>query len=180
MLILTISQSYFQIYGAILARSNVDLFLETIPNILVDFSVAAKVVNCFFNSKKMKKLLITLEKDWIKFKSEAEIKILNEHGVRAKKMTLTYFSVICGTITPFMLIPLVPIIYNNFAPVNGTLPKQMLYAQYDYLFNLQVNYYPVLIHSYIATFAFINDIIAIDTMCMFFVQHGCALFSIIG
>lgn len=81
---------------------------------------------------------------------------------------------------PFMVIPLGPIIINTFDLSNETLPRQILYVQYEYLFDLETYYYPVLIHSYFGTCIFINVIVALDSLCMAYVQHAAALFNIIA
>lgn len=80
--------------------------------------------------------------------------------------------------TPFLTIPIVPLIFNIFVSKNNSIQRQHLYAQYEYVF--EKNYYPALIHSYIGSFAFINAVVAIDAMITIYIEHACALFSIIG
>lgn len=82
--------------------------------------------------------------------------------------------------TPFMVIPIVPLVFNIFASDNSSIQRQILFAQYEYLFDTEKYYFPVLLHGYFSTFAFINVVVAIDTMCMVYVEHSCAMFSIIG
>ncbi|XP_044010425.1 odorant receptor 9a-like [Aphidius gifuensis] len=67
---------------------------------------------------------------------------------------------------PFMIIPIAPIMINIFISDNSSLPKQLLFVQYEYLFDIKKYYYPVMLHSYLGTCAFINVIVALDTTCM--------------
>ncbi|XP_044010424.1 odorant receptor 9a-like [Aphidius gifuensis] len=128
----------------------------------------------------MKKLLVLIQNDWIEYKNGPESLILKKYAKFSNKLTLMYFGIIWSTMTPFLTIPLVPLIFNIFVSQNNSIQRQHLYAQYEYVFDSDKNYYPVLIHSYIGSFAFINAVVAIDAMITMYIEHACALFSIIG
>lgn len=85
-----------------------------------------------------------------------------------------------GTMCPFLVVPAVPLIINIFLPANETIPRQMLFVQYEFLFDLQKYYYPVIIHSWIGTCIFMNIVVALDTTCMVYVMHAACLFKCVG
>lgn len=84
-----------------------------------------------------------------------------------------------GAMTPFMIIPVVPIVMNAMGPANGTIEKQLMF-RVDYLLDVEKYYYPLLIHSYFGTLAYITLVIAIDTMLMIYVHHACGSFALLG
>ncbi|THK33087.1 uncharacterized protein LOC107040295 [Diachasma alloeum] len=180
MLFFTSTQAYLQIAGMICARNNIDLFLESIPTVLVDFTCAAKIFNFFYNGDKMKQLLLILEDDWRNVKTYSEAAILNKYSLFARKLTLMYCGALYGTMTPFLLIPLVPIIHNFIATQNDSISKQLMFEQVDYLLDTEKYYYPLFIHGYCGTLAFLTVVVAIDTMFMVYVEHACAIFAVVG
>lgn len=90
-----------------------------------------------------------------------------------------------GTMAPFMLGPLVPIFCRlmpaGFLPENSSivLEKPVLF-HVEYFYDLDKYYYPLVIHSYFGTTAYMTVAVAIDSMFMVYVQHACAIFAIIG
>lgn len=84
-----------------------------------------------------------------------------------------------ASMTPFMVVPIVPIMLNAFEVGNKTYAKQLMF-RVDYLFDAEKYYYPLLIHSYFGTIAYITLIIAVDTILMVFVVHACGSFAVLG
>nr|AXM05178.1 odorant receptor [Campoletis chlorideae] len=173
------TQGYFQIGGMIAAWEDKNVFLESIPPVLVDFVCAAKIANFVINSKKMKELLVTLEKDWQKFKGSKEIEILNQYAKHGRMLTLTYAGCMYGSMVPFLIMPAVPIVMNAIGPENTTYPKQLMF-RVDFLIDVEKYYYPLLIHSYFGTLAYITLVVAIDTILMIYVEHACGSFAVLG
>lgn len=81
---------------------------------------------------------------------------------------------------PMMFVPLTPIILDIVAPMNESYPKHLMYQQIEFLFDFEKYLYPLIIHGYLGTFAFLTIIIAVDTMFMVYIQHACAKFAILG
>lgn len=84
-----------------------------------------------------------------------------------------------GSMVPFLIMPLVPIVMNAVSHENVTYPKQLMF-RVDYLLDAEKYYYPLLIHSYFGTLAYITLVVAIDTLLMIYVQHACGSFAILG
>nr|AXM05187.1 odorant receptor [Campoletis chlorideae] len=173
------TQGFFQVGGMIAAWEDKSVFLESIPPVLIDVVCCAKVTNFILNSDKMKELLSILENDWERFKGRKEIKVLNEYAINGRNLTLSYAGCMYGSMTPFMIIPVVPIVMNAIGPENATVEKQLMF-RVDYLLDADKYYYPLLIHSYFGTLAYITLVIAIDTMLMIYVHHACGSFALLG
>ena len=82
---------------------------------------------------------------------------------------------------PFMIVPAVPIILENIGGSSGneTYEKQLMF-RVDFLIDAEKYYYPLLIHSYFGTMAYITTVVAIDTIFMAYVLHACGSFAILG
>ncbi|XP_043273896.1 odorant receptor 67c-like [Venturia canescens] len=173
------SQGYFQIGGMIAAWENKSVFLESIPPVLVDFVCGTKIINFLINSEKMKHLLFTLEADWVRFKGRDEIEVMKKYAIHGRNFTLSYTGCMYASMTPFMVVPMVPLLLNALEIGNKTYAKQLMF-RVDYLFDAEKYYYPLLIHSYFGTVAYITLIIAIDTILMVFVVHACGSFAVLG
>nr|AXM05230.1 odorant receptor [Campoletis chlorideae] len=175
----TASQGYLQIGGMIAAWEDKNVFLESIPPVLVDFVCAAKIVNFLANFNKMKHLLFTLEKDWEKLKGRKEIEILHRYVMHGRTLTMTYAGCLYGSMLPFMIVPAVPIFMDIFLPGNETRTKLLMF-RVDFLMDVEKYYYPLLIHSYFGTMAYITLVVAIDTILMIYVLHACGSFAVLG
>ncbi|XP_043273343.1 uncharacterized protein [Venturia canescens] len=175
----TASQGYLQIGGMIAAWEDKNVFLESIPPVLVDFMCAAKIVNFLANFEKMQKLLFTLEEDWQKFKGRKEIEILDRYVMQGRMLTVTYAGCLYGSMVPFMIIPAVPLFMDIFVPGNETRTRLLMF-RVDFLLDTEKYYYPLLIHSYFGTMAYITLVVAIDTILMIYVLHACGSFAVLG
>lgn len=156
----------------------------------------------------MENLLFTLEKDWQRFKGRKEIEILDRYVIHGRTLTMTYagelfvssvtssvnatfwnefsnFSFckspgcLYGSMLPFMIIPAVPIFMDLFIPANETRTRLLMF-RVDFLLDVEKYYYPLLIHSYFGTMAYITLVVAIDTILMIYVLHACGSFAILG
>ncbi|XP_043273914.1 odorant receptor 85b-like [Venturia canescens] len=173
------SQGYFQIGGMIAAWEDKNVFLESIPPVLVDFVCGAKIINFLANSDRMKELLVTLEKDWKKFEGGKEIDILNRYAIHGRKLTILYAGCMYGSMVPFLVMPVVPLVMNAIGSGNATHPKRLMF-RVDFLVDAEKYYYPLLIHSYFGTIAYITLVVAIDTILMIYVEHACGSFAVLG
>ncbi|XP_034938384.1 uncharacterized protein [Chelonus insularis] len=180
MLFFTTTHGYLQTAGMIAARIDIDVFLEALPTVLADVVCGVKMINFFCNAVKMKKLLMLMEKDWKTFSTDKENEILNEYAHFGYKVTIYYAGALYGTVVPMMLVPLAPLILNIVAPMNESYPKHLMFQQIEFLFDFEKYFYPLLIHGYLGTFAYLTILIAIDTMFMVYIQHACAKFLIVG
>lgn len=75
------------------------------------------------------------------------------------------------------LMPIVPKLLGTNAVSNYTTKPIGLPYHVKYYIDLEKYYYPVLIHSYLASAARLIIIIAFDTCLVILVRHCCGLFS---
>ncbi|XP_057338905.1 odorant receptor 13a-like [Microplitis mediator] len=180
-----VTQAYFQTGGMIAAQCDQPIFMESIAPVLISFMCLVKFVNFNYNADKMRKLLEIIQADWSSINEVEELKILNSWAKDSKKNTIMYAGALYGTMAPFMLGPLVPIFCKlmpvGILPANSSivLEKPVLF-HVEYFYDLEKYYYPLLIHSYFGTMAYLTVAVAIDSMFMVYVQHACAIFAIIG
>nr|AKO89986.1 odorant receptor 22 [Microplitis mediator] len=180
-----ITQAYFQTGGMIAAKCDQPIFMESIAPVLISFMCLVKFVNFNYNADKMRKLLEIIQADWNSINDLEELKILNSWAKDSRKNTIMYAGALYGTMAPFMLGPLVPIFCKlmpaGVLPANSSivLEKPVLF-HVEYFYDLEKYYYPLLIHSYFGTMAYMTVAVAIDSMFMVYVQHACAIFAVIG
>ncbi|KAH0568994.1 hypothetical protein KQX54_021700 [Cotesia glomerata] len=174
------TQGYLQTAGMIAARVDIDVFLEAIPTVLADVVCAIKMFNFTVNFSKMKKLLLIMEDDWKTFSSGPENDILNEYAHFGRKVTIYYTGALYGTLAPLVIVPITPLLLDVIAPMNESYPKHLMFQQIEFLVDAEKYFYPLFILNYLGTVAFLTIIIAIDTMLMVYIQHGCAKFTILG
>ena len=154
----------------------------------------------------MKNLLVLLEEDWKKFKGRKEMELIETWASYGRRLTLSYagqyfFSAtfdnlyfvendyenlsfaacVWGSMTPFMLVPAVPIILESIGGSSGnkTYEKQLMF-RVDFLVDAEKYYNSLLVHSYFGTTAYIITIVAIDTIFIAYVIHACGSFAILG
>ncbi|XP_057338893.1 uncharacterized protein LOC130676580 isoform X2 [Microplitis mediator] len=180
-----ITQGYLQTGGMITALCDPPIFMESIPPVLISVMCVIKYINFNYNADKMRTLLESIQADWNSINDEEEMKILNSWTKDSRKNTIMYAGAVYGSMVPFMLGPLVPIFFKlipeGLLPANNTiaLAKPVMF-HVEYLYDLDKYYYPLVIHSYFGTMTYITVVVAIDSMFMVYVQHACAIFSIVG
>ncbi|CAD6228742.1 GSCOCT00013846001.3-RA-CDS, partial [Cotesia congregata] len=172
---------FFRITGGMIAAScDMPVFLESIPPVLVSFVCLIKFTNFIINAEKMKKLLNTMDYDWKTINDPEEKRILHFWATRSRK-----YSAVCGSMVPFMLSPVVPMIIRLFpeeliSPNNSIALIRPLMFRVDYFLNIDKYYHLIVFHSIFGTLAYITVAAGIDSMFLVYVQHACAMFHIIG
>lgn len=75
--------------------------------------------------------------------------------------------------------PLSSQILDTMMPLNETRPRKFL-VEVEYYVDREKYYYPILLHSCVTVVSLSTIIVAIDSVYMAYVQHGCSLFAAIG
>ncbi|KAK0182191.1 hypothetical protein PV327_000353 [Microctonus hyperodae] len=117
--IFLITQGYLQTGGMIAARYDTPIFMESIAPVLISVMCIIKFINFLYNADKMKALLGIIESDWNDLKDEEELKILYNWAKDSRKNTIWYAAVVYGSMFPFMLGPLIPLMMS-------LIPDEML------------------------------------------------------
>ncbi|XP_047352565.1 odorant receptor 49a-like isoform X3 [Vespa velutina] len=174
------AQLIFQGGGLICAIVDMDAFMEGVAPFIISLMCLAKYINFAYNFEQMKDLFMTMQKDWrFYMKYEYERNILYRYYEDAKKATFGYSATVYGSMLPFMMVPTLLNVANAFGALNATNDKPLLF-RVDYFIDVETYYYPLLIHSYFATIGYITIVVAMDTINLLYVQHGCALCTILG
>ncbi|XP_043281339.1 odorant receptor Or2-like isoform X2 [Venturia canescens] len=87
---------------------DLDVMIECLTPMGVQFNACVKSLNCIINRRKMKKLLEQIKTDWSSLKREEEIKILATYSEQGRKLSLLYIgtiitiSIVAASDTMFM------------------------------------------------------------------------------
>lgn len=95
-------------------------------------------------------------------------------------MIYFFSGAVYGSLVPLMISPIIPF-FIDLTPddFNDTMPRLTMF-HVEYFIDVDKYYYPLLIHSYFGTMAYITVVVAIDTMFMVYVQYACSIFVILG
>ncbi|XP_054014799.1 uncharacterized protein LOC128895871 [Hylaeus anthracinus] len=159
---------------------DIDVFMEGFAPFIISWMCIAKFVNFIFNGKQMRNLLNIMRDDWrIYSVASNELDILERHYAVGKRITFNYAASLFGSMTPFMMVPSLLNVADalGFYNLSGERP---LMFRVEYFVDAETYYYPVLIHSYFGTVAFIMIVVACDSMIVLYVQHECGLCEILG
>ncbi|XP_076161449.1 uncharacterized protein LOC143143725 [Ptiloglossa arizonensis] len=169
--------------GGLLTALNVndiDVFSEGFAAFAVSAMCIVKFLNCVINSEQMRDILDMMREDWkIYSVSNKELEILCQHYEVGKRITFNYAASIYGSLTPFMMVPSVLNAADSLGFYNLSGERPLMF-RVDHLVDVDKYYYPLLIHSYFGTLAYIAIVVACDTMLVVYVQHGCGLCEILG
>ncbi|XP_012062893.1 PREDICTED: odorant receptor 4-like [Atta cephalotes] len=170
-------------FNAVLAlmtlHGDFDAIIECIPPLVVDFGCIIKLVNLRCNTKKIKILLIHIQRDWRSWTIKSEFEILHRFAESGRSITIAYAGGMYafGSLFPFLAI-IPKIIGKNVTSEYSTRPVGFPY-HVEYYVDLEKYYYPILIHNYLATAIRLTILVATDTFVTILVQHCCVLFSVI-
>ncbi|XP_025265501.1 odorant receptor 13a-like [Camponotus floridanus] len=179
MSVLGITQAITQVFALVTLRHDLIATLECIPPLIVDIVCIVKMINLICNMRKIKILLISIQRDWQSWTIQSEFEILYKFAETGRSITIGYASGMYAFGSLFPLMAIIPkIIDKNVVSNYSTRPVGFPY-HVEYFVNLDKYYYPVLIHNYLATAIRLTIIVASDSYVAILVQHCCALFSIV-
>ncbi|XP_043281331.1 odorant receptor Or2-like isoform X1 [Venturia canescens] len=158
---------------------DLDVMIECLTPMGVQFNACVKSLNCIINRRKMKKLLEQIKTDWSSLKREEEIKILATYSEQGRKLSLLYIVYMYGTIVIYLTIPLLPAMLDIIVPLNESRPRTHLYRT-EYFVDPEKYFFPIMLHTYIGTIITISIVAASDTMFMTYIQHVCGMLAVIG
>ncbi|XP_025262489.1 odorant receptor 13a-like [Camponotus floridanus] len=177
--VLGITQAITQVFALVTLRHDLIATLECIPPLMVDIACIVKMINLICNIRKIKILLISIQRDWQSWTIQSEFEILYKFAETGRSITIGYASGMYAFGSLFPLMAIIPkIIDKNVVSNYSTRPVGFPY-HVEYFVNLDKYYYPVLIHNYLATAIRLTIIVASDSYVAILVQHCCALFSIV-
>ncbi|XP_043263426.1 odorant receptor 13a-like [Colletes gigas] len=159
---------------------DVDSFMESFAPFIISCMCTAKFFNFIFNGEQMRSLLNMMRDDWkIYSASSNELEILSRHYAVGKRITLNYATFLYGSMTPFMMMPSLQNAASTLGFFNLSGERAPLMYRVEHFVDAEKYYYPLLIHSYFGTVAFITIVVACDSMILLYVQHECALCEIL-
>lgn len=149
----------------------------------------------------MLKLLNRIRTDWQVWGPVEEINIIHEYAERGRKMTIVYSGnlgmasprvdkccknlITLSTVTAvstFILFAAQPVISKIIDVLlkNNSEPGEFAFPSYYYRINEQKYYFYITIYSFLCVTVAGFVTVAIDSMFIVYVQHGCGLFSAVG
>ncbi|XP_067209019.1 uncharacterized protein [Linepithema humile] len=172
-----ITQAITKVLAIMTLRGDLNAILECVAPLLIDGVCIVKLTNLMLNTKKIKILLLHMQRDWKSWTIESELEILYKFAESGRSITVGYAGGIYafGSLFPFLAI-IPKIIGKNIESNYSTRPVGFPY-HVEYYIDLEKYYYPVLIHNYLATAVRLTIIVASDACVAILVQHCCALFS---
>ncbi|CAL1677727.1 unnamed protein product [Lasius platythorax] len=174
-----ITQFISQALALVTLRGDLDATLECVAPLLVNCLCVVKLTNLICNQKKIKILLMHIQRDWQSWIIDSEFEILYKFAESGRSITIRYASGMYAFGSLFPLLAIIPkIIGRNLISNYSTRPVGFPY-HVEYFVDLNKYYYPVLIHNYLTTAIRLTIIVASDTCVIILVQHCCALFSVI-
>ncbi|XP_076160085.1 uncharacterized protein LOC143143087 isoform X2 [Ptiloglossa arizonensis] len=154
--------------------------MESFAPFIIACMCISKFINFVYNAEQMKKLLDTMRNDWKKYSlSNDELEILTRNYAVGKRITINFATFLYGSMTPFMVMPSLPQAAERLGFYNLSGERQLMF-RVEHFLDTEKYYYPLLIHSYFGTVAFITITVACDSMILLYVQHECALCEILG
>ncbi|XP_035737531.1 odorant receptor 13a-like isoform X1 [Vespa mandarinia] len=166
-----------QLLEIVQVRNELNEVIDCIPNILISIFVGIEFLGLIFNSKKVKKCIDRIAKDWQYLSSNTEIELLKSHTVQGRKLAIGYLFYMSLTGFMFMLQPILILSLNsdNSTNIQSTIPYRVQYG-----IDIEKYYYEILFHSYISVLSHMLILSSINLIYITFIQHACGLFSVIG
>nr|UEN71231.1 olfactory receptor 48 [Gregopimpla kuwanae] len=158
---------------------NVDKVIEGIPPLLVMIVSFIKVFNSSINIGKMRKVIHRISHDWEYLNDPESAEVLHNYAARGRLITVVYSIYIYGSMSLYLILPVMPGILDILIPLNETRPRKPLYEA-EYGVDADDYFFEILIHSYVTTIVTISVLVSVDSMYFINVQHACALFKVVG
>ncbi|XP_033212273.1 odorant receptor 22c-like [Belonocnema kinseyi] len=158
---------------------DMDITIECIPPIIINFASTSLITNCIYNMDKMELIVSKINKDWITWSSGSELEILHKTAAQGHKFSVVYATYVFFTTLLYLGLPVVPQLTNLILPLNESRPRKTLFPT-DYYINVENNFYYILIHGYISTVVCALIIVSVDTFFIVVIQHACGIYKILG
>ncbi|XP_011311472.1 uncharacterized protein [Fopius arisanus] len=155
-----------------------DIVIECLPMLGCHTMAQAKFFNWIIMEDHMKKLFLTIKRDWESLKLECDFKILHEWSDQARRLNIFYATSLFGVLLVYFSSPSVPKILDLLHPLNETRPRIFLY-QTEFFIDQDKYYVYLLIHSYVTVALALAYIVICDNLFTTFVNHACGMFEIL-
>ncbi|KAK0074549.1 hypothetical protein PV326_012351, partial [Microctonus aethiopoides] len=179
LILVCVSQYVVQVIGVITYFDNKEVVLESVTPFMIVIFCTSKYINSIVNLKTMIKLLDCLKENWNLYTTVEEKRILNEHALIGQYIIYGYVVFVYATTVVFITEPLMPKLINFILHLNETVPNKFPVPINWYIIDMEKNFYPLLCYQSICVLAVISISVANDSMFIVFLQHACALFSIV-
>ncbi|KAK0182189.1 hypothetical protein PV327_000351 [Microctonus hyperodae] len=156
--------------------NDIDGVIECIPMVGLHMVSFFKYLNWIFNSRKMKNLLLHMQKDWDSLKCDRDIAIMHKFSERARIISVAYASAMFSILGLYLASPAVPRILDMILPLNESRHRIYLY-QTEYFVDRDEYYIPILLHAYMTVPISLSVIVFVDNMFAMYIHHACGLFS---
>ncbi|XP_029663210.1 odorant receptor 9a-like [Formica exsecta] len=180
MLIITLfsscSYTVLQLWGLIAGIRNLSIVMENASPLLINSIIFMKLINCLYNTNKMKDLLEHIEETWKRTQIGPENKILQNYAEQNRILIIRYASIIyiCGIF--YSTMPLVIGGLYSLLPTNETYTARFLY-RVEHVLDMDKYFNLLMLDGVLGIFFVVSIWIATDGMFILCTQHVCALFE---
>nr|AXM05182.1 odorant receptor [Campoletis chlorideae] len=157
-----------------------DIVVDSITPFAINVAFGIKLLNIAINAEKMQKILEHIRIDWLSLVGKSELRIMHEYAERGRQFTIVYATGVYAFTLLFLTKPVATKILQDLKLLNDSEPAKYPLLLNYYFFDTEANYYSVLPVTYLCTVIVTTGIAAADTLFIVQVQHGCAMFSILG
>ncbi|XP_043273894.1 odorant receptor 13a-like [Venturia canescens] len=177
---LAVSQVVPQIIAVSKVLHDWDVAVESIPPFVIEIGVTIKMLTFTVNIKKLHRIMEHIRMDWLSLAGQPELQILREYAENGRKLTIVYSTGIYVAAFLFLTQPTTLKILQVINFLNDSIPTKYPFPVDYYVLDMDVYYFYFLPHTYICIGVILTVLIAEETLFFVQVQHGCAMFSVLG
>ncbi|XP_043464704.1 odorant receptor 49b-like [Leptopilina heterotoma] len=162
-------------------RNESTIFVECIPPLFAVFLSYCYATFCSLNLSKIKFLTDSMKRDWDSIKScKSELEIIEKTTQQGKNLTIIFIFYSYVSTLVYVMTPLLPQILDIILPLNESRERTYVF-HVNYVFIENDNYYNfIYLHSVLAAFITLTNIVAVDFIFLASVQHACGIFQLLG
>ncbi|KAH0946200.1 hypothetical protein HN011_010166 [Eciton burchellii] len=179
LLFIIVTEVIAQVLALVTLWDDLDVMFECAPSLLIHCICFSQLLNLVYNMKKIKTLLVHVQRDWRSCSVKSEFEILRKFAENGRSITIRYITGVYTFGSLFLFLTMIPKFLDNVAMSNYSTKPIGFVHHVEYYIDLEKYYYPVLIHGYLAGAIRITIVVAYDTCIAMLVQHCCALFSVV-
>ncbi|XP_051172779.1 odorant receptor 9a-like [Leptopilina boulardi] len=156
-------------------------FFDCIPPLFTVFLSFSYAICYSLNITKIKSLTETMKRDWLSLEDcETELEIIERSAQRGKYL-IRLFAIYSYTSTAiYVMSPMLPQVLDLILPLNESRARIFVF-RVNYVFIENDDYYYLIyLHSILAAFITLTNIVAVDFIFLTTAQHACGMFQLLG
>ncbi|XP_020295042.1 uncharacterized protein LOC109860396 [Pseudomyrmex gracilis] len=144
---------------------------------LVSFFV--RLLNEFWNRKKVIQLYQVIDNHWNIFTNDIEVRVLKNYSMLSRKFTKYYSLLMYSMMSGFIVIPLKPVFLDIILPLNDTRPRFLAF-EVEFRINTDKYFLLCFVYTTAITIVGISIMVSVDAMRIACTAHACSLFMAVS